>query len=81
MECGPRNEAKLTYSCSQESKKLLELCNKGGFEEVTSLLKSKDKGAAVNATFKDVLVCGVRVHVVYSVMYVCYGLCRRESPP
>ena len=43
----------------QDSKKLLELCSDGGYESVTSLLKSKDKGAAINATFEEVFVSSV----------------------
>ena len=43
----------------QDSKKLLELCSDGGYDSVTSLLKSKDKGAAINATFEEVFVSGV----------------------
>lgn len=44
------------YTFIQESKKLLELCNEGNFDEVTSLLNRRDKGAAINATFEDVHV-------------------------
>lgn len=43
----------------QDSKKLLEFCSDGGYGSVTSLLKSKDKGAAINATFEAVFVSGM----------------------
>ncbi len=43
---------------------MLRLCGdtKGSFDEITLLLKSRDKGAAVNATFEDVHVSVVAVH-------------------
>lgn len=52
----------------QDSKKLLELCSDGGYESVTSLLKSKDKGAAINATFEEVFVSGVLAKGFVAVM-------------
>ena len=32
---------------------LLELCSEGRFQDVDLLLKSKHKGAAINATFEE----------------------------
>ena len=49
----------------QESKQLLHLCNKGSFEEVTLLLKSRDKGAAINATFEEIYVCAIAINIYY----------------
>ena len=45
----------------QESKQLLRLCNKGSFEEVTLLLKSRDEGTAINATFEEIYVCAMAI--------------------
>ena len=36
--------------------KLLGLCSEGKHEEVSQLLRSEEKGAAVNATFMEILV-------------------------
>ena len=36
--------------------KLLRLTSEGDFEEVSWLLQSEEKGAAVNATFAEILV-------------------------
>ena len=59
--------------CTQDSKNLLELCHGGSFEEVKSLLRSKDKGAAVNATFEEVYVC-------HKYMCICiYHCCRSDD--
>ena len=40
---------------------LLDLCNDGRFQEVDLLLRSKEKGAAVNATFEEVHVSDIRL--------------------
>lgn len=41
---------------TQDSKKLLRYCSEGNFEEVSWLLRSEKDGAAVNATFAEMLV-------------------------
>ena len=38
---------------------LLDLCSEGRFQEVDVLLRSKEKGAAINATFEEVRVSGL----------------------
>ena len=68
--------------CIQDSKNLLELCHDGVDEEVKSLLESKHKGAAVNATFEDVHVSSVCIYVSLILhLFVCVSERLPEAIP
>ena len=51
-----RIDSLVDMSYQQDSMKLLRLTSEGDFEEVSWLLHSEEKGAAVNATFAEILV-------------------------
>ena len=52
---------------------LLDLCSEGRFQEVDLLLRSREKGAAINATFKEVHVSGINLHY-WCITIECYDL-------